>query len=115
MKRVEGVDVEFPGDVGGDVGGAVGAQDVEGEAAHAGERSGLDPDAAVIFEEGHVPDVVIAVLDAPVGSDGGADLGGGQGGLTGAEGNLLGLVPEAGFGMAVFSKSMLCDRIVIGQ
>jgi len=38
---------------------------VEGEAAHAGERSGLDPDTAVIFEEGHVPDVVIALVSRP--------------------------------------------------
>ena len=72
MKRVEGIEVEFPGDVGG----SVGAQDVEGEAAHAGERSGLDPDAAVILEKGNVPDMVIAVLDAPMGSDGGADFSG---------------------------------------
>ena len=48
--------------------------------------------------------MVIAVLDTPVGSDGGADLGGGQGGLTGVEGNLFGLVPEAGFGILVPSQ-----------
>ena len=42
MQGVQGVDVEFPSDVFG----AVRAQDVEGKAAHPGEWSGHDADAA---------------------------------------------------------------------
>ena len=47
---------------------------------------------------------MIAVLDGPVGSDGGCGLGGGQDSLTSVEGDFLGLVPEAGFGILVPSQ-----------
>ena len=58
--RVEGIEVEFPADVDG----AVGAQDVEGEAAEPGEVAGFGSNAALVFEEADIADVVAAVFDA---------------------------------------------------
>ena len=90
--RVEGVEVEFPADVGG----AVGTQDVEGEGAELGKVAGFVSNAAVVFEEADIADVVAAVFDAPVPADRGADGGRGQADLTGEEGCLLGGMPAAG-------------------
>ena len=95
--RVEGVEVEFPADVDG----AVGAQDVEGEAAEPGEVAGFVSNAAVVFEEADIADVVAAVFDAPMLADRGADGGRGQADLTGEEGCLLGGMPAAGRGVLV--------------
>ena len=97
MQGVQGVDVEFPSDVFG----AVRAQDVEGKAAHPGEWSGHDADAAEVFEERDVPDVMAAILDGPVSADRGRDPGGAERGLTGVQGDLLGRGPEAGLGVLV--------------
>ena len=72
--RIDGIEVEFPVDVGS----AVGAQDVEGEGAEPGEVAGFGSDAAVVFEECDVADIVASVFDSPVLADGGADGGGGQ-------------------------------------
>ena len=66
MKRVEGVDVEFPADVSG----AVGPEDVEGEGAHAGELAGVGSDSAAVLEEGNVADVVVPIFYPPVIADG---------------------------------------------
>ena len=70
MKRVQGIDVEFPADVDG----AVGPHDVDGEGSEPGEVDGFGSDAAVIFEEGDIADVVASILDAPMASDGGGGI-----------------------------------------
>ena len=59
-----------------DVSGSVGAQDVECEAAQTGEVARFGSNAALVFEEGDVANVVAAVFDAPMLPDGGADGGG---------------------------------------
>ena len=97
MIWIEGVQVELPGDVGG----SVGAQDIEGEAAQAGEVSRFGSDAALVFAEGDVADVVAAGFDAPVLADGGTDGGGGQADLRRIEGRLAGFAPKAGSGVLV--------------
>ncbi len=60
-----------------DVGEGVLAQDVEGEAAGTGDDAGVAADAALVLAAGHVADVVVAVLDAPVPADGSGPCGGG--------------------------------------
>ena len=70
VKRVQGIDVEFPADVDG----AVGPHDVDGEGSEPGEVDGFGSDAAVIFEEGDIADVVASILDAPMASDGGGGI-----------------------------------------
>jgi hypothetical protein len=77
--EVEGVDVEFSADVLG----AIGTQDVEGEAPASGEDGWFCANSAVVFEEGHVTDIMAAVLDAPVRADGGTGGGGGHRCLAG--------------------------------
>src|SRR5207342_2656288 len=95
--RVEGVEVEFPADVAG----AVGAQDVEGEGAEPGEVARFGANAALVFEEADIADVMASVFDSPVLADCGADRGGGQVDLRCMEGGLLGRLPEAGGGVLV--------------
>ena len=59
--RVEGVEVEFPADVAG----AVGAQDVEGEGAEPGEVARFGANAALVFEEADIADVMASVVSRP--------------------------------------------------
>jgi hypothetical protein len=80
---VEGIEVEFAVDVGG----AVGAKDVEGEGAESGEVAWFGSNAALVFEEGYITDVVASVFDAPMLTDGGADGGGGQADLRRIKGS----------------------------
>lgn len=63
--------------------------------------SWLVSDAAVVLEEADVADVVAAVFDPPMLTDGCTDSGGGQIDLTGVERYLVGIVPKAGFGVLV--------------
>ena len=72
MFGVECIDVEFAADVGS----GIGAHDVESEAAEAGEDCGLDSDAAVVFVERDVANVIIPILDSPVQADRAAQDGG---------------------------------------
>lgn len=58
-------------------------------------------DAALVFEEADITDVVVTVFDAPVLTDGAADGRGGQGYLAGMEGYVAGLLPEAGSSVLV--------------
>src|SRR5512143_303320 len=95
--RVERIEVEFPADVGG----TVGAQDVEGEGAESGEVARFGSNAAVVFEEGDIADVVAAIFNAPMLTDRRGDGGGGQSDLTRKEGCLVGAVPAAGRGVLV--------------
>jgi len=71
----------------GYVGDVVFAQDVEGEAAGAGHDAGVVADAAFVLVAGDVANIVIAVLYAPMASDGVAPCGCGEacgGGEVGA-------------------------------
>ena len=63
VMRVEGVEVEFPADVAG----AVGAQDVEGEGAEPGEVARFGANAAMVFEEADIADVMASVAVSWVG------------------------------------------------
>ena len=95
MIWVQCVDVEFSADVFG----LIGAQDVEGEGSESGEVPRLGSDAGLIFEEADIPDVVVAVFDAPMLTDGGAEGGGIQGDLAGIESDVAGLLPKPGLGI----------------
>jgi hypothetical protein len=90
--EAERIEVEFSADIFG----GICAQDVESEASEAGEGSGVCANSALIFAEGHISDVVVAVLDGPMAADGGACRGGGHRRLTGVERGFGGLMPEAG-------------------
>ena len=95
MVEVEDVAVEFSADVLG----ALGAKDVEGEASASSEDSRFCADSAVIFEEGHVTNIMAAVFNAPVRADG--DPGGGCGHrrLAGIKRGFGSRVPKTGFGV----------------
>ena len=95
MVEVEGVDVEFSADVLG----AIGAKDVEGEASASSEDGRFCTNSAVVFEEGHVTDIMAAVLDTPVGADGGTGGSRGDRRLAGIKRSFGGRVPKAGFGV----------------
>src|SRR5512134_2625677 len=84
-----------------DMGGAIGAKDVEGEGAEPGEVARFGSNAAQIFEEGDVADVVAAVFDAPVLADRRTGGGRGQSDLAGIDGYLVGLAPKTGLGVLV--------------
>jgi hypothetical protein len=45
------------------------AQDIGGEAAQAGEDAGVCADARLVFVEGNIAEMVVAVFDAPVVAD----------------------------------------------
>ena len=95
MVEVEGIAVEFSADVLG----AIGAKDVEGETSASSEDSRFCTNSAVVFEEGHVTHIMAAVLDAPVGADGGTGGGRGHRCLAGIKRSFGGRVPKAGFGV----------------
>jgi hypothetical protein len=65
-----------------DIVNAIEAQDVGGERAQACKDAGIASDAAGVFCEATVADVVIAVLDAPVVADGLGALSGWQHGVA---------------------------------
>jgi hypothetical protein len=80
--------------------GAVGLEDVEGEAAHAGEDAGVGSDARAVFAHGDVAAVVGCRLDRPVGAD---YLGGAAGGdrcVRDVERGLGGVAQQPGLGIA---------------
>jgi hypothetical protein len=85
----------------GDVFDAVGPQDVDREASEPGEMCRLDAGSAFVFAEGDVPDIMAAIFNSPVVSDRMAERLGAEGDLAGVEGNLLGGMPESGFGILV--------------
>lgn len=82
-----------------DVGDAVFSQDVEGETACPCHDAGVVADTAFVLFAGNVADIVVAVFDAPMASDGGAPCGwreaGGGGEIVG---DLAALIPQAGGG-----------------
>lgn len=83
----------------GDVGYSVFADDVEGEAAGSSHDAGVAADAAAIFVAGNVADIMVAVLDAPMASNGGGPRGRRKvGGGRDVVGDLTAFVPHAGSG-----------------
>ena len=78
----------------------------------------LGSDAGLIFEEADIPDVEVAVFDAPMLTDGGAEGGGIQGDLAGIEGDLTGLLPGLGIpvpGMTGDADSGLDQPFLVGS
>jgi hypothetical protein len=61
----------------------------------------LDAGSAGVLTECDIPDVMAAVFNPPVVADRMAECLGAEGGLAGIEGNLLGGMPEPGFGVLV--------------
>ncbi len=61
--------------------------------------AGFGSNAAVVFEEADITDVMAAVFDAPMLADRRGGCAGGQPDLTGEEGYLVGGVPAAGGGV----------------
>ena len=81
------------------IGNAVLAHDVEGEAAGAGHDAGVISDAAFVLVAGDIADIMVAVFDAPMASDGGGPIGRREtGGGRNIVGDLATLVPQAGGG-----------------
>ena len=78
-----------------DVADAVRSEDVEGEAADAGEGPRLDTDPAVILAQGHVADVMVAVLDDPIRANRLGEIVGGQRDLADVERGLAAFGPTA--------------------
>ena len=64
--EVEGIVVEAQADIGD----AIEAKQVEGEAPQQGEEAGVSPNATGILTQGHIPNVVKTVFNAPMGADG---------------------------------------------
>jgi hypothetical protein len=62
---------------------------------------GLDPGSAVVFADRDIANIMAAIFNAPVVSDRMAERLSAEGGLAGVEGNLLGGMPEPGFGVLV--------------
>ena len=83
----------------GHIGDTVLAHDIEGEAACAGHDAWVIADAAFVLVAGDVADIVVAVLDAPMASNGGGPFGRREtGGGRDVKGDLATLVPQAGGG-----------------
>ena len=55
----------------GNIGDAIFAHDVEGEASGTGHDAGIVADTASVLAAGNVTDIMVAVFDAPMPSDGG--------------------------------------------
>ena len=82
-----------------DVGDAVCPQDIEGKTACPCHDAGVVADTAFVFFAGNVADIVVAVFDAPMASDGGAPCGWREaGGGREVVGDLAALIPQAGGG-----------------
>jgi hypothetical protein len=65
------------------IGDAILAHDVEGEVAGTGHDAGIVADAAFVFVAGDIADIVVAVVDAPMASDGGGPIVCGEAGRGG--------------------------------
>jgi len=46
------------------------AEDVQGDSGGSGEDAGVCPDAACILPHGDIAEIMVAVLDAPMATDG---------------------------------------------
>src|SRR3954447_20860896 len=90
LVEVEGVDVEGLANV-LDI---FGAQDVEGGGADAGHRAGPLPDPAVVLAQSHIPNVMIAIFNAPVRANGAGEGLGVETDLAGVIADLLARRPH---------------------
>ena len=95
MVEVEGIDVESLADVLD----AIGAQNVEGGVADAGHPARTLPDPAVVLAQGHIPNVMVPILNAPVRADGAGEGLGVETDLAGVAADLLTRRPQAGAGV----------------
>lgn len=89
---------------------AAGLEDVEGEAAEAGEEAGIAADAGAILAHGDIAAVVRGVLDRPMASDGGCGANGGDRGGGEVDGGLGGAMPKTGFGAAGENVALDADH-----
>src|SRR5215213_1569777 len=89
---------------------AAGLEDVEGEAAEAGEEAGIAADAGAILAHGDVAAVVRGVLDPPVVSDGGCSANGGDRGGGEVEGGLGGAITKTEIGDAGENVALDADQ-----
>ena len=80
--------------------GLVRFEDVESEAAQAGEHAGVGTDARAVLAQGDVAAVMGGVLDLPVCSNRLGGAGGGDRRVGDVEGSLAGLAQQPGFGVA---------------
>lgn len=67
--------------------------------------SWLFADSAGVFVKGYIPDIVVSVFYAPMVANGVGVFLGGQRDLADVVGDLVGGVPEAGFGILVPSQT----------
>lgn len=80
--------------------GTVGLEDVEAEAAQAGEHAGVGADARAVFAQGDVAAVVGGRLDPPMRADGLGGAGGGDRRVRDVKGGLGGMAQQPGPGVA---------------
>src|SRR3954468_23484642 len=72
---------------------------IEGGGADAGHPAGLLPDPAVVLAQGHIPNVMVPSLNAPVRTDGAGEGLGIEADLAGVIADLLARRPQAGAGI----------------
>jgi len=89
--------------------GLVGLEDVEGEAAQAGEHAGVGADARAVLAQGDVAAVVGRVLDPPVRADSLGGAGGGHRRVGDVEGRLGGVAQQPGLGVACVDAALDLD------
>ncbi len=80
--------------------GLVGCENVEGEAAQAGEHAWIGSDARAVLAKGDVAAVMGGVLDPPMPADGIGGSLGGERDVGGVERGLAGTAEQAGGGIA---------------
>jgi len=80
--------------------GLVGGEDVEGEAAQAGEHAGIGSDTRAVLAKGDVAAVMGGVLDRPMPADGIGGSLGGERDVGGVERGLAGTAEQTGGGIA---------------
>jgi hypothetical protein len=80
--------------------GAVRLEDVEGEAAQAGEHAGVGADARTVLAQGDIAAVVGGVLNPPMRADGLGGAGGSHRRVRDVEGRFAGMAQQPGFGVA---------------
>ena len=80
--------------------GAVGLENVEGEAAQAGEHAGIGADARAVFAKGDIAAVMGGGLDPPMRAHRRSGAGGGERGIGDVESGLGGVAQQPGPGIA---------------
>ena len=86
---------------------AIGVEDVEAEAADAGEHTWVGADAGAVFGESHISGVVGRGLDPPVAADGVGGAGSVERRVGDIEGGLAGMARQPG--LAVAGKHLALD------